>query len=464
MSPTPKDKARPTPKAGTAAAKSSGRLRKPQKVGLIAFGAILVVLFAGFAIGPGITNPSVGSDDMAVVEDAVPGTGTITVADLDRSIAQSAARAGLPKVPKPSDHQYAQLRDSAINELLDTVWIQGQAAEMGITVTPSEIAKQLETIKKSQFRSEAEYEQFLKQSKFTKEDVNLRVKLQILSQDIQQQVADNAPAVTDQQISDYYDAAKSQFAIPASRDVRLVLNTDKAKVLQAKAALENGSTDADWKTIAAKYSTDPSSQATGGLRPGLTEGLVEEPLNTNIFSADTGAIVGPVRTPLGYYVFQVGKVTDASTQPLDKVRKQISDQLKQQNQQAYFSSFVEDYGQKWQSRTFCGADYIVERCENFKAPAHPDTVQGIPVDKACYEADPKKKPDACPAPVALLNPALPGTVTVLSPTGTALPQRPIPEGLKPVPTTPGATGLPGATGGTVPPGTTGAPPGSTPGG
>ncbi len=462
MSPTPKDKARPAKTGNTPAAKSPGRLDRPRRLGLIIFGATLVILFAVIAVAQGIGTPGVSSDDLAVVEDAVPDTGTITLKDLDRAIEQTAASSQTPTVPKKGTKAYKNLQDAAINQLLDSVWIQGQAGEMGIEVTDSDIADELATIKKSQFRSEAEFQAFLKQSKFTAADVNLRVKLQLLSDDIQKQVGEDAPKPTDSQIQDYYDAAKSQFAVPASRDVRLVLNKDKTKVEQAKAELEKGSTDADWKRIATKYSTDPASKDTGGLRPGLTEGLVEEPLNGKIFDADKGEIVGPVQTPLGYYVFQVDKITEASTQPLKKVRKQISDQLVQANQQQYFQSFVEDYGQKWQSRTFCNADYLVERCENFKAPAHPETVQGVPVDKGCYEAHPDKQPKACPAPVALLSPALPGTVTVLNPTGTALPQRPRPEGLKPVP--PAAPGLPGAVPGSLPPGATGAPPGSTPGG
>lgn len=464
MSPTPKDKARPSKPGATpvASSKPKSGLGGARRSGLIGFGVILIVLFAAVAISSGLSNPKASADDLAVVEDAPSGSGTITLDDLNRAIEQAAARGGLPKVPAKSDKQYADLQDSAINELLDTVWIQGQADEMGIEVTQSDIDDELATIKKSQFRSDAEFQAFLKQSKFTDEDVQLRVKLQLLSDDIQKQVGDDAPAPSDSQIEDYYAAAKEQFAIPASRDVRLVLNKDKAKVETAKTELESGSTDADWKRIATKYSTDPASMTTGGLRPGLTEGLVEEPLNGEIFDASQGDIVGPVHTPLGWYVFQVDKITEASTQPLSKVRKQISDTLKQQNQQTFFQSFVEDYGQKWQSRTFCNQDYLVERCENFKSPAHPETVQGVPVDQGCYEAHPDKQPAACPAAVGLLNPAIPGTVSVLTPAGTALPQRPRPEGLKPAPA---VSGLPGSSSGTLPPGaTTGAPAGSTPGG
>jgi hypothetical protein len=40
-----------------------------RKIGLIGFGALLVLLFAGFAITGGIGNPSVPEGDAALVEE-----------------------------------------------------------------------------------------------------------------------------------------------------------------------------------------------------------------------------------------------------------------------------------------------------------------------------------------------------------------------------------------------------------
>jgi foldase protein PrsA len=410
---------------------------------LVVFGAAFVLLFVGFAVAQGIGEPSVPSNSIAVVEDAASGTSPITKEQLDRALEQTAARSGLQEVPKPSSRQYTDIRDAAIGDLLDTVWIQSEAAEQGITVTDQKVTEELATIKKQNFRTEAEYQQFIKRSGYNQEDIDLRVKLQLLSTAIQTKVSKNSPSVSDSQVQDYYDAAKSQFSVPETRDVRLVLNKDEAKVEQAKTALEADNSQASWDKVAKQYSTDPSSKDNGGLRQGLTEGLLEEPLNGDVFGAEVGQIEGPVKTRLGYYVFEVSKISPATTQPLSKVEEQIRTQLEQQAQQTAFSQFVSSYGTKWQSRTFCASDYVINRCANYKGSGHPD---GAP--PACYEADPKGGlPDACPAPVLALSPALPGTVTVLTPQGTRLPQRPIPAGLKPT----AAGALPGGVpGGTVP--------------
>lgn len=449
---SPSQRKRPT----TGKGKSRGAPQRPsgpaplQRLGLILFGAAFVILFAGFAIAQGIGNPSVPAGDVAIVQGVPSSLGTITQADYQKSLLQTAARAGLKTIPKPGDAQYAQLQTAAMGDLLDTIWIQGEAADMGISVTPQQISTQLAQIKKQNFKTPAAYEKFLKTSHFTQADVNERVKLQLLSTQIQQQIGKGVPTPSSSQISDYYNAAKSQFAQPATRDVRLVLNKDKAKVEQAKAALAKDSSVLNWSKVAKQFSTDPSSKDNGGLRPGLSNGLIEEPLNSAIFSAPQGQVLGPIKTSLGYYVFEVEKVTPAHTQTLAQVQSQISSQLTQQNQQQAFSAFVTSYGSKWQSRTFCASGYVIARCANFKGTGHPASAP-----PTCYEANPKGGlPAACPAPVQQLAPALPGSVTVLMPQGQRLPQRPQPAGLKPVPATGGVPGsIPGAV-----PGATGAPP------
>jgi parvulin-like peptidyl-prolyl isomerase len=434
------DSKKPKAQAKGAASGRAGARR----LGLVLFGVAFVLLFVGFAVAQGIGEPSVPSDSIAVVEDAASGTSPITKEQFDRALKQTAARSGLQDVPKPSSKQYSDIRDAAIGDLLDTVWIQSEGAEQGITVTDQKVAKELATIKTQNFRTEAEYQQFIKRSGYNQADIDLRVRLQLLSTAIQNKVSKNSPSVSDSQVQDYYDAAKSQFSVPETRDVRLVLNKDKAKVEQAKSALEADDTATSWKKVAKQYSTDPSSKDNGGLRQGLTEGLLEEPLNGDVFDAEVGQIEGPVKTRLGYYVFEVNKISPATTQPLSKVEAQIRTQLEQQAQQTAFSQFVSSYGTKWQSRTFCASGYVINRCANYKGSGHPD---GAP--PACYEANPKNGlPDACPAPVLALSPALPGTVTVLTPQGTRLPQRPIPAGLKPAES--GA--LPGAVPGATAPG------------
>ncbi len=414
-----------------------------QRLALVVFGVLLAALFLGFAVAQGIGAPSVPSGDVAMVEDVPDDVGAISEADLKRGVVQQAAQGGSKKLPKPGEKKYEELRDAALSELLDGIWIRGEAEELGIETTPKQILTELEQIKEQNFKGEAEYQEFIKTSRFTKEDILDRVELQLLSTQIQEQITGLAPPATPAEIEDYYESElEAQFTEPESREARIVVNKDEAKIEEAKAQLEADNSPANWKKIAAKVSEDPNTKDKGGLQAGLTEELLQSQpeLSTAVFDSSAGDIVGPTSVAGKFFLIEVVKLKPAKTQALKDVQAQIKSQLDQQLQQEFFSEFVADYQSKWESRTVCAEGFVIERCSNFTGSGRPSSAPA-----ACYEADPKNPPDACPAAVQQATPAFPGTVTEANPQGDRLPQRPRPEGLK---ETEAEVGLPG---GAVPP-------------
>lgn len=400
-----------------------------QRLALVVFGVLLAALFLWFAVSQGLGSPDVPSGAVAIVEDVPDEIGTITEADFKRALLQQAAQDESKKLPKPGEDKYDELKEAALSELLDTIWLQGEAEELGIEVTPRQIDTELAQIKKQNFKSEAEYEKFLKTSRFTQADVLDRVKLQVLSTQIQEQMTGKAPAATDAEIEAFYKTElETQFTQPESREARIIVNADEAKVEDAKAQLEEDSSPANWKKLAAKVSEDPNTKSKGGLQAGLSRELLQSQpeLEGAVFDSDPGAIVGPIPVAGKFFVVEVVKSKPAKTQGLEEVRGQIKSQLDQQLQQTFFAEFVTDFQSKWESRTFCADGFVIEKCSNYVGDGHPSSAPA-----ACYEADPKGGiPADCPAPVQQPAPAFPGSVTEVNPQGDRLPQRPRPAGLK----------------------------------
>jgi len=401
--------------------KSAGQRR----LALLGFAALLVLLFVGFAVAEGIGDPSVSSGDVAIVEDAPEGTDTISKAQLDHAIVIAAAAQQIKPVPKPGDEKYDELKEAALGELFDAIWIQGQAEEMGFpAVTPAEVEKELKKLKSQAFKTEKQYQEFLKESHYTQEDINQRVKLQILSTKIQDQLKEEAPVPSSDEIEEYYEAAKStQYTTPESRDIRIVVNKDKAKAEEAKAELEKDDSIENWEKVAKRFSTDPASKGKGGTQPSVVEGQGSEPLNGEVYAAEEGEVRGPLKESRGWVVFEVMTINKPKTSTLEEVEPQINSQLAEQASQQALARFVRNYNSTWTSRTFCADDYKIERCANFKGDGRPPEA-----DPACFEADPKKPAEACPAPVVQVKPAQPGSVSVLEREGKKLSQRPRPAG------------------------------------
>ncbi|HEV2857877.1 MAG TPA: SurA N-terminal domain-containing protein [Solirubrobacterales bacterium] len=410
-------------KAGQRGKPERDRAAGRQRLGLILFGALFVLLFIGFAVAQGIGSPGVPSGDVAKVEDVPAEFATVSQKEFDHAMEQQVAQAKLKKAPAPGSKKSEELKEAALGELLDQIWIRGQAEELGITVTDKQVEEELAQIKKQSFPSKGAFEKFLKESKFTEEDVNDRVELQVLSTAIQEQVNGEAPAPSQSQVADYYEAEKAtQFTEKESRDVRLIINKDKAKVEAAKKELEKDNSPASWKKVAPKYSSDPTSKSKGGLQEGITEEFLKGELKEAIFGSATGELKGPVKFETNWILVEVAKLKPAKVKSLAEVKAQIEETLKGEKQQEFFAEFVSDYQTKWQTRTQCADGYVIERCANFTGSGRPANAA-----PACYEADPKTPATECPAPVTPISPALPGTVTPQQPKGEPFPQRPQPE-------------------------------------
>lgn len=416
-----------------------------RRLGLLVFGAAFVVLFVVVAIAEGVGSPSVPSGAVALVENVPSEVGEVTQARFDHALELASKQGGEKKTPKPGSAKYEELKETALNSVFESIWLQGQAEEWGISVTDQEVAKELKKLKKESFKSEKEYKEFLKESGYNKDDVNERVKLQILSQQLQEQLKEQVPQPTNSQVEGYYETAKStQFTQPPTRTIRVVVNKKKPKVEEAQKALEKDDSAKNWKEVAKKYSEDPTSKENGGLKEGVQEGIEEEPLNADIFGASEGQVIGPVKTKAGYTIFEVENSTPEKTQNLKEVESQIQATLAQREEQEYFAGFVETFTTKWTQRTHCADGYVTERCANYKGSGHAKTAP-----EACYEANPKGGlPEACPAPVGQLVPAMPGSVTPLEPKGKPLAQRPHPAGEEEESAAAGLEGLPE---GAVPP-------------
>jgi hypothetical protein len=263
------------------------------------------------------------------------------------------------------------------------------------------------------------------------------VKIQILSTKIQEQLGETAGEPSKDRINEYYEEAKStQFTTPPTRDVRILIAKDLKEATAAKEALLKDNSAKSWEAVEKKYSESPP--ANGGLQTGVTEEQYAPPAGPAIFSAPIGKVEGPVKYgSTGQIVFQVENKNPEKVTPLKEAESQIKGQLSQQEQEQVFGQFVSDFQSLWRSRTFCADGYVVEKCSNFKAAAH-----SAEADPACFEANPKKEPEACPAPVVQAKPALPGSVSIITPKGEQLAQRPQPAGLESAEAAPSLEGLP----------------------
>jgi parvulin-like peptidyl-prolyl isomerase len=376
----------------------------------IFFGVALVAMVVIVGVAVGVGHPNVPSDDVAVIDDSsidVPGlvdSGKVSKANFDHFLLQAAKQSGLPAVPQASDPQYQQLKDQSMQAVLQIAWIVGEGNKRDLTFTDTQVNQSLQQIK-SQFKTEAEYVKARDQAGLSEADVLERARLQLIQNKIQDDINNSVSTPSTGDAKDYYDANKQQFSQPAMRTIRIIQNKDPHQIDLAYQALRTDQSAANWKKVAAQYSTDPTSKAKGGLRTDVVPGSFQQPLDGQIFEAQPGQLEGPVPTSTGNFVFQVISATPEKVTGFDEttasqtggapgtVSDQIKQQIRSQEQQNALQAFSTDFRDYWTNLTQCASDYMVMGCDNFNA--------GGPACDPTKLAPPQQgqTSQGCPAPV-----------------------------------------------------------------
>lgn len=397
-----------------------------QRLWLILFGIVFVVVFVVVAVAVGIGSPSVPPGYIAVVKGA-PKSESLGEAKFDRVLLQQESLAKVKKKLTPGTSKYEETKEAAVEEMINGVWLRGEAEELGVVVTDKQVEAELAKIKKEQFPTIQAYHKFLDEANFAPQDVKERIELQQLGTAVQEKVKQEAPEPSPEAIKAFYEEEKeTRFKQKASRDVRFISNEDKSKVEAALKELEEDNSPAGWKKTAAKYSSDSTSKSKGGLTEGIQEEFFQEPsqeeIKKAIFDAATKELSGVIKYEKNYFVIEVVKLNPAKTKSLKEAEPEIKAALEQETQQEFFTAFISEFESKWRGRTYCDQEFLVKQCSNYRGSGRPANAP-----PACYEANPKTPATACPAPVPMTQPTLPGKVTLRKPKGEPFVQRPLPE-------------------------------------
>ena len=262
---------------------------------------------------------------------------------------------------KQCKQEFDTLKAEVMQFLIQAEWVQQEADEQGIDVSDKAVQKSFEDQKKQAFPTDKAYNEFIKSSGMTEDDILFRVRLDQLQQKLTQKVTEDAKKVSDADVQEYYDKNKQRFAQPERRDLRVVLTKTEAKADQARKALAD---DQAWKKVVKQYSIDEASKAQGGMLPAVAKGQQDKALDDAVFAAKKGEIEGPVKTQFGWYVFEVAKVTPASQQSLEQSKDTIKNLLRSERQQKALDEFIKDFRENYKEETDCADDYRVAECAN----------------------------------------------------------------------------------------------------
>jgi parvulin-like peptidyl-prolyl isomerase len=124
---------------------------------------------------------------------------------------------------------------------------------------------------------------------------------------------------TDAEIAKTYQQDSARYAATEKRDITQVVVADQAGAAAIAAKVKGGASLAD---AARGAGLEASTQT--GVEKAAYAGTTSAQVADAVFAAASGAVIGPVRTPLGWTVAKVDKIEKVAARSLDQVRGEIA--------------------------------------------------------------------------------------------------------------------------------------------
>ncbi len=216
-----------------------------------------------------------------------------------------------------------------INDAVADLLVQRAASAEGITVDDDELQKAAdETRKNLGLFSFAQTQQWLQNCGLSQEEFEQSLELGILKNKL------SAKFATDELIEQHFQENRRDY--DAARLAHIVVKDEGvAEEIRAQLAQDG----ADFGQLAQDHSIDDASKASGGELGNVNRATLDSAVESAVFTAKAGDVVGPIKTDQGYHIIKVhevllGQLADdevAATIPQELYADWLDDQTEQAN-------------------------------------------------------------------------------------------------------------------------------------
>jgi len=255
---------------------------------------------------------------------------------------------------KKDEQQFFLARWKVLDMLIDNRLAEAKARELGIKVTPDEVDKAIERLKKRNGISQEELFASLKSRGLTFDRYRENVKkelqrVQLINYEVKSKII-----IRDEKIKQYYEEHKKDFSSPGEVHLAAIFlkkqkpgrQGDDEDILQkARDIVSTLRQGADFGALARKYSQGPGAEEGGDLGVFKTSEL-DETLARVANALPAGGISDPIMRDTGVQIVKVINKQEPGLKPLTQVREQIYDTLYREEVNKRFASWIKNLRDK----------------------------------------------------------------------------------------------------------------------
>jgi parvulin-like peptidyl-prolyl isomerase len=269
------------------------------------------------------------------------------LADLDREIEQTTP-------PEQVAERKQLIRKQLVDELIEELLIKDRADRIGVTVTPEEIKDAINRLKQQyNITTDEQFESSLRQSGMTRADMEVRLRDTLITNKVFGRELRNRGELDDRELRERYNREKEHYRLPERarlREIVIVKPENPATAEEARKRAEIAASDArapgaDFSKIAAAVS-EAGTKDQGGDLGEVARGELLPNLDTAVFNATAGDVIGPIETRSGWHILKVEQRLPSEVPAFesvkDRLRKDATDETFQRDLKAYLESLRKD--------------------------------------------------------------------------------------------------------------------------
>ncbi len=213
---------------------------------------------------------------------------------------------------------------------------------------------------KGRFPSEQEFQNRLKQTGLTEDDLKKSIHDQVVIEELLKADAVHDAEPTDKEVNDFYLGHKNLFQVPLKLRASRVLVVVDEKATAAQKAEKKKIIDAaharvvkgeDFSKVAGEVSDDRYSAPRGGDIGYFQHGENEPQFDDVAFASKVGQLSPVFETPMGYQFIKVTEIKPAGLLTIDEARQPIAENLQKmkidQQKEAYAEKLLKESNVKY---------------------------------------------------------------------------------------------------------------------
>ena len=265
--------------------------------------------------------------------------------EFERAVKSLEAQAGGPVPPDRRDAIYRQL----VDQLVALRLLSQESVAKKVAVPDAEIDGRVAQVK-GQFPNEQAFTAALAERQMTPDKLKAEIRQQMQAMKLVDSEIGPTVTVTDADVSNFYTKNPDKFQEPEAAHTAHILirtpeNADEAAKKKARAeaqtVLAQLKKGGDFAALAKQHSQDSGSAVNGGDLGFVPRGQTVPVFEQAAFALKAGQLSGVVESPFGFHIIKMIAHRDARTVPLQEVKPQIEQFIKQQKTQEKTAAYVE---------------------------------------------------------------------------------------------------------------------------